>query len=69
MRKQETITISEAEIREAILEWYQSKGGAMDGAIALRLICKKSSYGHGWDEADVETYSATITRVLFETDK
>ena len=68
MIKQETITINEDEMREAIIYWYKANGGSMEGTITLQLNCSKSSHGQGWAEIPIRYY-ATITRVLPETNK
>jgi hypothetical protein len=69
MRQQITTTITQEEMREAILEWYKSKGGSMEGAVTLRFNCVKSSHGQGWGEVDTEAYSAVITRIVPDTDQ
>lgn len=60
-KRSETITMSEADMREAITTWLINKYGD-HAEFRLQLHCSKSSHGQGWAEVDTETYSATATR-------
>jgi hypothetical protein len=62
MTRSETIRLSEEDIREAIIQWWQSKSPCPIGLHTLTLHYNISTSGTGWAEIDKETYTATIIR-------
>lgn len=58
--RNETITLSDADMKEAVKDWLTKTYGPHD--FSIQLTCHRSSHGEGWAEVDTETFGATATR-------
>lgn len=62
-KRHETVTLSDADIQEAIKDWLTKKyPDSVANPFNVSMDCHRSSSGYGWAEVDTVSFSVKASR-------